>query len=445
MVQDYSYGNQSTQREEIMIRYLQTGCKLAKDRYIFQEQLGEGGFGITFLAKDTRNGRLVVIKTPNKAMRRDANFIYFRDKFSNEAVKLGQCNHPHIVKLMDEIIYDEFEFPYLVMEYIPGLNLQDYILSQRNFLSQEEALLYIRQIADALKVVHQMSLFHLDVNPRNIIIRNDKKEAVLIDFGTSRRADADLKSVINQFISRSYAPIERYRLKEQGAYTDVYGLSATLYFMLTGIGPVEADTRGNLIKQGRIDPLRPPNEYGSNIDVNVNDTILWGMAFEPKDRPQSIQEWLDKLLLPSSFVEIKPSSHYSQQLNPIRDSVKKINITKSLLESLLTSSIYGLLICSLPLMATTNLKILIVSGSIGLLALTGLIFAQYYNWFNLLNRKVVKYTTFALAIFALSMLLWRSPDLLLITIILVLFNSWGLLCMGILIYLFPKNESYINF
>ena len=300
---------QAQNQEGIMSSLLQPGYELGKEKYIFQSKLGEGGFGITFLAEDKKSCKQVVIKTLNEQMRRRANFRYFREKFNNEAVKLAQCNHPHIVKLMDEIIYDESEWPYLVMEYIAGKNLERYIKEDYGFLLQKEALDYALQIADALKMVHQMNLFHLDVNPRNIIIKNDSKEAVLIDFGTSRRADADLKSVINEFISLSYAPIERYRQEEQGAYTDVYGLSATLYFMLTGKDPEEAGTRERLINWGRPDPLIAPNNLCKNssekIEEKVEQAILWGLALEPKDRPQTIEEWL-VALLPNTNIDTPP-------------------------------------------------------------------------------------------------------------------------------------------
>jgi serine/threonine protein kinase len=281
------------------VNSLQPGYEIGKGRYIFKKKLGEGGFGITFLAEDKNSSKQVVVKTLNENMRHHPDFRYFREKFNNEAVKLAQCNHPHIVKLMDEIIYDESEWPYLVMEYIAGKNLERYIKEECGFLQQKEALRYGLQIADALRAVHQMKLFHLDVNPRNIIIRSDKKEAVLIDFGTSRRADADLKSVINEFISRSYAPIERYRQLEQGAYTDVYGLSATLYFMLAGRDPEAADTRDRLTKLGRPDPLMAPIISSDNsdekIEERVEQAILQGLALEPEDRPQSIQKWLNLL------------------------------------------------------------------------------------------------------------------------------------------------------
>ncbi len=358
---------QAQNQEGIMSSLLQPGYELGKGRYIFQRKLGEGGFGITFLAEDKKGCKQVVIKTLNEQMRCRADFRYFREKFNNEAVKLAQCNHPHIVKLLDEIIYDESEWPYLVMEYIAGKNLARYIKEERGFLSQKEAFHYAFQIADALKMVHQMNLFHLDVNPRNIIIKNDNNEAILIDFGTSRRADADFKSVINEFISRSYAPIERYRQQEQGAYTDVYGLSATLYFMLTGKDPEEAETRERLIKRGRPDPLIAPNNLcdksDDKIEERVEQAILCGLALEPQDRPQTIEKWLVALL---------PNPN----INPPPMTIKNNSSTLELLgrSAFMSVAIWLLLISVLKVIVNSD-----ISYVVSLLLCVGLIFLSQYR------------------------------------------------------------------
>ncbi len=412
---------------------LQPGYELGKGRYIFKKKLGEGGFGVTFLADDTRNGRLVVIKTLNEKMRSDKDSPYFRDKFNNEAVKLGQCDHPHIVKLMDEIIYDDLKFPYLVMEYIPGKNLLQYT-KDCSFLPQEEALLYIQQIASALKVVHTKNLYHLDVNPRNIMIREigkNKYEAVLIDFGTSRRADADLQSVINQFLSHSYAPIERYRQGKQGAYTDVYGLSATLYFMLTGKDPEQAKPREGFIRNGRRDPLISPDVYQNTIDENVSNVILWGMAFEPEDRPQSIEEWLDKLLIQPDKQEVEMDAY-------VAPKPKKV-----WLNSAITGLVYGLMTSPLQsIVAKTDTVFILVCW---LLPLIGLIFVQYRGTVNFFNGKLIAFLFLVAAAIAISFLLNQPSDSKLLVTILIVFSSmlWSCLWTGIFVSLFPK-QMYVK-
>jgi len=205
--------------------------------YTIEKMLGEGGFGITYLAKNKQN-KQVVIKTINDQMQNHQLFDKFRRDFYNEALRLAKCTHPHIVNIIELIETDGL--PCIVMEYIPGENLHTCI--DENHVSEAESLLYIRQIGEALKCVHQVKLddnqylLHRDVKPLNIIIRNNKahqKEAVLIDFGISRMFNPDEPETVNTiFESPGFTPIEQCYGK-QGFYTDVYALAATLYYCLT--------------------------------------------------------------------------------------------------------------------------------------------------------------------------------------------------------------------
>ncbi|MEH2408546.1 serine/threonine protein kinase [Nostoc sp.] len=207
------------------------GQQLQSGKYTIEKELGEGGFGITYLARDNQ-GRYIVIKTLNDKVQRRSDFAKFQQDFLNEAIKLAKCSHPHIVKI-DEVIYEN-PLWCIVMEYIAGEDLASRINNQ-GVLSEAEALRYIQQIGEALIVVHNNGLLHRDLKPQNIMLRSGNSEAVLIDFGIAREFTPNLTQTHTQIFSDGFAPIEQYdKRAKRGAYTDVYALAATLYSVLTG-------------------------------------------------------------------------------------------------------------------------------------------------------------------------------------------------------------------
>ncbi|MEW5856532.1 MAG: serine/threonine-protein kinase [Cyanobacteriota bacterium] len=260
------------------------GQKLQGGKYTIEKELGEGGFGITYLAKDN-NGQQVVIKTLNDAVQRRPDFAKFQQDFLNEALRLARCNHPHIVRI-DEVI-NEGHLWCMVMEYIDGEDLANRVENQ-GALPEVEALRYIQQIGEALTVVHNNGLLHRDIKPHNIMLRSDKPEAVLIDFGIARKFTPNLTQTHTQFLVDGFAPIEEYdKRAKRGAYTDIYALAATLYVMLTGEVPTSAPVRAVST------PLESPKQINPTISQRVNQAILKGMELKAEKRPQSMQEWLE--------------------------------------------------------------------------------------------------------------------------------------------------------
>jgi WD40 repeat protein/tRNA A-37 threonylcarbamoyl transferase component Bud32 len=264
------------------------GQPLFGGRYFIERKLGEGGVGITYLARNQSN-QLRVIKTLKEEILNDRAWKPHREKlrqdFRSEAVRLAVCRHPHVVQI--ENIFDEYDLPCMVMEYIEGDDLGQ-ILKFRGILSETEALLYIRQISEALIVIHAKGLLHRDIKPRNIMIRTGKLEAVLIDFGIAREFVPGLIQRHTVYRTPGFAPPEQYQLEApRGEYIDVYGLAATLYTLLTGIIPTSADQRDRNIS------LEAPITLNPSISASVNQAIMHGMSMQPQYRPQSVREWLD--------------------------------------------------------------------------------------------------------------------------------------------------------
>ncbi|MHC5611443.1 MAG: protein kinase domain-containing protein [Nostoc sp.] len=266
------------------------GKSLFGGRYIIQSQLGEGGIGITYLARNQGN-QLRVIKTLKEEILNHPAWILHRNKlrqdFRDEAVRLAVCHHPHIVQI--ETIFDEGNLPCMVMEYIEGEDLGQR-LRRIGVLSEAEALLYIRQIGDALTLIHSKGLLHRDLKPRNIMIRIDKSEAVLIDFGIAREFIPNMIQRHTVYRTPGFAPPEQYESEApRGEYIDIYALAATLYNLLTAVIPTSADDRRHHIN------LEPPQYFNPKISNKVNQAIMCGMDLESTYRPQSVQEWLDLL------------------------------------------------------------------------------------------------------------------------------------------------------
>ncbi|WP_341526503.1 serine/threonine-protein kinase [Nostoc sp. UHCC 0302] len=266
------------------------GQQLFGDRYIIERELGRGGIGITYLARNPSD-EFRVIKTLLDKFFNDPKWTphcnKLRQDFRDEALRLALCHHPHIVQI--ENVFDEGNFPCMAMEYIEGQDLGKRI-TENGALSEAEALIYIQQIGDALTLVHNKGLLHRDLKPSNIMMRAGKPEAVLIDFGIARQFIPGAIQQHTENRTDGYAPPEQYVPDaERGEYIDVYALAATLYALLTGQLPMPAPARLQNFT------LRSPKELNSSVSDQVNEAIMKGMALNYRFRPQSVQEWLNLL------------------------------------------------------------------------------------------------------------------------------------------------------
>ncbi|MEO0394846.1 MAG: serine/threonine-protein kinase [Cyanobacteria bacterium P01_A01_bin.137] len=262
------------------------GTSLQNGKYVIEDELGRGGFGVTYRAIRHPLNQVVVIKTlrwPENSLEKQQQL----KQFQAEARRLAQCKHPNIVNVTDFFV--EAERPYLVMDFIPGQPLSAMIFPNRP-LRENLALQYIRQIASALQTVHSQGLLHRDVKPQNVMING--ANAILIDFGIARELANGQTQTHTNLVSEGYAPLEQYLPKaRRSAASDVYGLAATLYAAVTGEVPVASVLRSH-------QPLTPPRLLNPNLSPGVEQAILQGMALKLAQRPQSIATWLTLLSAP---------------------------------------------------------------------------------------------------------------------------------------------------
>ncbi len=285
---------------KLLIQYLGfsmlAGTTLQGGKYTLNQEIGRGGFGITYKATHHYLRHEVVIKTLNDKLRQHANFTKFERQFQDEARRLATCIHPNIVRVSDFFV--EAGLPYMVMEYIRGETLGEAFVLPGIPLPEPTAIHYIRQIGAALEVVHNNGLLHRDVKPDNIILRQGTAEVVLIDFGIAREFNGGVRQTHTGMVSEGYSPIEQYMTQaERSPATDVYGLAATLYALLTAQVPMPALLRDR-------EKMHSPRELQPHLSAAVNQAIMRGMAVESRFRPATVAEWLK--LLPANGLSVAP-------------------------------------------------------------------------------------------------------------------------------------------
>ncbi|MGC1247900.1 MAG: serine/threonine-protein kinase [Spirulinaceae cyanobacterium] len=266
------------------------GHEVKNGRYVIQNVLGQGGFGITYKAWDTFYDEFVALKTPNEYLKHDPDYQKYVDRFVKESKrlqKLTKLSHPHIVKFGE--FFQEGKTYCLVMEYVAGKNFFE-IVRERERLPQKEAVKYIKQIASALVVIHKAGLVHRDAHPGNIILQGDS--AILIDFGIAKELVPTTLSSTGDAGNRGFAPYEQIMKGSREKNADVYCLAATLYYLVTGQRPISSFAR-------KIDNanLIPPRKLVLEVSKNLNKAIIKGMELEAKNRPQSVEKWLQLLEL----------------------------------------------------------------------------------------------------------------------------------------------------
>ena len=238
---------------------LRVNFTLQGGKYRIIEKLGQGGFGITYLAENTLLEGKVAIKefffkeycerddsTSRVTIPTSGNreiVERFKQKFIKEAKTIFRLNHPNIVHILD--VFEENDTAYYVMEHIDGESLGD-MVKRRSAIPEAEALGYVKDAASALEYIHSKNINHLDIKPGNLMRRKEDGRVFVIDFGVAKQYDLATSQGTTTTpvgISHGYSPAEQYRKNGVQAFSpqsDVYALAATLFKLLTGNTPPEA-------------------------------------------------------------------------------------------------------------------------------------------------------------------------------------------------------------
>jgi WD40 repeat protein/serine/threonine protein kinase len=285
---------------------LRSGYRLAE--YTIESVLGHGGFGITYLARDTSLGAQVAIKEylpheianrenktqvlPNPSRGAVHDYQIGLKNFVKEARALARFKHPNIVRVLRFL--EANGTAYMVMEYEEGQSLADYLKRNGPRLDEQTLLKVFIPILNGLHAVHEAEMLHLDIKPENIYLRKDGSP-MLIDFGSARQGAVHLQKVA---LTQGYAPMEQYPDKgTPDPSSDVYAVGASMYRCISGKKPDDALERYQAVLKYQVDPLTPAVVAGKNgYQKQVLECIDWAMQVYSRDRPQSARELQDALM-----------------------------------------------------------------------------------------------------------------------------------------------------
>ena len=285
---------------------LRVNSTLQGGKYRIIKKLGQGGFGITYLAENTLLEGKVAIKefffkeycerddsTSRVTIPTSGNreiVERFKQKFIKEARTIFKLNHPNIVRIFD--VFEENGTAYYVMEYIEGESLGD-MVKRRGAIPEAEALGYVKDAASALVYIHGKNINHLDIKPSNLVLRKEDGKVLVIDFGVAKQYDAvtsEGTTTTPVGISHGYSPAEQYRKNGVQAFSpqsDVYALAATLFKLLTGNTPPEA--------MEIQDEGLPVDEL---LEQHISRPVISAIAMAMKgrhERTQSVAEFISNL------------------------------------------------------------------------------------------------------------------------------------------------------
>jgi len=274
-----------------------------------------GGFGITYLAWDEKLETRVAIKEylPRDLAGREPGQTQivphsqqeeplFRNglkQFLQEARTLALMDHSNIVRVRH--FFEENGTGYLVMDYYEGVTLEVYVKQKGGKLSEKVAVGILIPVLDGLREVHRRDFWHRDVKPQNIYLTTEGR-IILLDFGAARQAVTAQTRSLSVVYTPGYAPYEQYLSRgNQGPWTDIYGAAATLYFMVVGKAPPEAQER----------VLNDSIEYPKTLSTRLREALVPALALKTEDRPQTVAEWQERLW-------DKPSPAHIPQPAPIQ-------------------------------------------------------------------------------------------------------------------------------
>lgn len=309
---------------------LPSGTIIGND-YRVINTLGRGGFGITYKCEDIRLKHIVAVKeyypegmvdrTPTTFKVSPASnsvdiFSWGKKKFLLEGTTLAAIQHKYSNEFIVKIIrfVEERGTAYLVMEFIDGMQIDDFANSNKIISATQVEKLFRNLCLKALKPIHDSSFYHRDIKPANILIRNSNGEPVIIDFGAARQTSGGKSTVA--LLTPRYSAVEQYASQEDmdedenhdlcGPFTDIYSLAATFYYIIRGEPPLDAPSR--LLNESTDKLVGDPtlSHYSANFLMQID----WGMKPIPKDRPQTIDEWLSA-----------PDTSTTQTSSPVSKSV----------------------------------------------------------------------------------------------------------------------------
>lgn len=290
------------------------------NRYKIISKIGVGGMADVFKGEDTLLGRPVAVKILHSNFAGDDDFVA---RFKREAQAAGKLSHPNIVSMYD-VGFDQ-GYHYIVMEYIEGETLKEYI-TRHERISIDNAVKFTIAIAEGLEHAHAMGIVHCDIKPHNVLITKQGRIKVT-DFGIARAMNAGTTMMYTNSImgSAHYLSPEQASGKPVNGSTDIYSLGAVLYEMLTGRVPYEGETPISVALKHVRERLIPPTRYNPSIPTLLEAAVIKALAKRPEDRFSNITKMIAALRMSQGFVNSNsgrraPHDFGTQVLTPVPET-----------------------------------------------------------------------------------------------------------------------------
>lgn len=312
---------------------LSSGKELLYGQYVIESHLCDGGFGMTYLARDSLNRRVVIKECfPSTLCRRINGEVRPRKPsyqeqyhsitrcFVREALRMAKLDHPNIVKVHQ--VFQENNTAYIAMDFIDGMDLLTVLDHDPGRLTGERIETLLRDTLDALDHVHGLGMLHRDISPENLLLDASGK-LTLIDFGAAREDAARQTRALSTVMSvkDGYSPHEfYYNDGKQLPSSDIYSVGATFYHLIAGFPPPDCQKRVAALVSGRPDPFTPLSDGNWAFAPSLLRVIDKALSIPQEERFQSVEEWLDMLDNPETAADEAPMPGRTAEAQEATDS-----------------------------------------------------------------------------------------------------------------------------
>ena len=293
---------------------------LLDKRYVLEHLIGVGGMAVVFRAKDLAlNNMTVAVKMLKEEAACDEVVV---KRFKNEGKAQSTLEHPNIVRVYDVSVKGEVK--YMVMEYVYGITLKNYLVGKKGPLSFAEVMSYGIQVLSALSQAHENLIIHRDIKPQNIMVLKTG-QIKMMDFGIAKLPNTETVTVTDKAIGTVYymSP-EQARGKKIDVRTDIYSFGAMLYELCTGKTPFNGESPCDILVKHITEKPVPPRSINPNIPVGLEQIILCSMSKSPDDRFDSANElltYMKKLQKDNKikFDDLPSNSFFSNVMDKIKN------------------------------------------------------------------------------------------------------------------------------
>ncbi len=328
---------------EVFADELKPGTQLLHGQFTIESFLNSGGFGITYLARDSLD-RQVVIKEcfPGSFCRRSKTIVGARSRahqiefrsivklFVQEAFNLSKLKHPNIVGVHQ--VFEDNDTAYMAMDYVEGFDLLETLEEGATRLNPAEILGVLQKVLAAVGFVHSQGVLHRDISPDNILMNKATGNPVLIDFGAAREEVSKASRALSamRVVKDGYSPQEFYiNGSEQGPSSDLYALAATFYHLITGNTPTNSQTRLSAVASRDPDPYVPLFGTVNGYPPAFLKAIDKAMSVFPKDRIQSADAWLAMIAPDAKDMAIPAEAARAKSVRVVSEKVAVVSATVS--------------------------------------------------------------------------------------------------------------------